>query len=171
VLPSGVMTGEQNEWCPSLYCRQPKENRPRVNIDILRNSIVLSLDLDLMSLDDVLLRYSQKAATLAALLDDIEFLSWSPSGGEVQENETFYKLPFDNVEVNPNILPVETRKDQTWIDQEPTWMRHIKLQIIPNGAKQISKTYHLTLSAGGYPEELDNEDEFGYVRIWHGHAR
>jgi hypothetical protein len=170
VLPSGVLIGGQIEWCPSVHCSQPQRNRPEVSIDIVKDSIVLSLYLGLTSLDDGLFRYSQKAATLAALSDDVEFISWSPSDGAVKEDETFYKLPFDDAKVNPNVVPVEFRKDQAWIGKKPMWMRRMKLQIIPNGAEQISKTYHLTLSAGGYPEELDNEDEFGYVRIWHGHA-
>jgi hypothetical protein len=50
--------------------------------------------------------------------------------------------------------------------------RHLRLQIIPNGIEQISKTYDLSLSSEGDIMEGSRGDEpRGYVRLWHGHAR
>jgi hypothetical protein len=161
---------------------------------------VLSIDLDVTSLDDSLLRYSLNSSRSAALPDEVELFSWCPSSDDKlpEDVEKALELPFDSVKVRESLVNLDQKrnsKNQTpdWLDtdgewesrnaawlrsnaawaaQMPPWMQRMRLQIIPNGIEQISKTYTLSLSSAGYPIEGSREDEpRGYVRIWHGSAQ
>jgi hypothetical protein len=182
LLPSGVLIGDEiqfrlsppgqsyelKETSRPAYQRE-KTIRPVIKLDVVSHSLVLTIELDQYSLDDSLLRYARNSSTTAALPDDVEFFSWSPSSdGEEGENGTPSMLPFDSLKVHEG---VQGWKKEVAI-QVPTWMRHMRLQIIPNGVEQIAKTYDLKLSShGDIMEGLLEDEPLGYVRLWHGHAR
>jgi hypothetical protein len=203
VLPSGIII--DNEINFHLSYEEPpfkreKRIRPTVRLEVAGNSLTLSIDLDVTSLDDSLFRYAQSSTRSAALPEEIEFFTWSPSSeAELSSDvEGALKLPFDSVRVRESVLSLYQGRNSPnqppdwldtddawmnrnsawlkssadWVTQAPSWMQRMQLRIIPNGIEQISKTYVLSLFSAGYPIEGSREDEpRGYVRIWRGHAR
>jgi hypothetical protein len=167
LLPSGVLIGDEIEFPrskPSHSYTREKTNRPAIKVDVVKDSLVLTIELTRLSLNDSLIRYAKNGGTTAALPDNVEFFSWSPSGEAA-------RLPFDPVEVNDGI-PGLDKQPKTVPSQIPSWFRRMRLQIIPNGIDEISKTYDLTFSSAGDIVEGSRDDDLrGYVRLWHGHAR
>jgi hypothetical protein len=177
LLPSGVLIGDEIQWHisyahPKFPYSRKKASRPRVSLQVVKDSVVLTVELDQLSLDDSLLRYGKNSSMTAALPDTVELFSWRPSS---DEKESVYgyptELPFDSMKVHDSVPALDLLKPEH-PSQIPIWKRHLRLQIIPNGVEQISKTYHLSLSSDGEIYEGPRDDDpRGYVRLWHGHAR
>lgn len=178
LLPSGVLIGDELEFFLSAYgppsrsYKRTKVIRPLIRVSVVKNSLVLTIELTRASLDDSLIRYAQNSFTTASLADTVELFSWSPSNdGQEGTYGNPDLLPFDPVEVHSGIPSLDLEKDAE-SSQVPARLRRMRLQIIPNGIEKISKTYDLTFSSAGDIMEGPRDDyPRGYVRLWHGHAR
>jgi hypothetical protein len=110
--------------------------------------VVLSINLDLFSIHDGLLRYSSNKNANASLADQVKLFVWSP-GDRVYGDQEYASLPFDSDRVHQSITDVLEENNQKWIRDEPPWLRQIRIQIIPNGVEQISRTFDVSLYSGG----------------------
>ncbi len=177
-LPSGTLIGDEIDWWPSwgvpqrLYERK-NALRPDVKIDVDGQSVILSININYTALDASLLRYARNSVLTAAFPDDIELFSWSPTKtGEASDSGELLLLPFDTVKVDDSVVQMAQRQDLELVKRAPSWFRKLRLEIIPNGIEQLSKSYDLSLTSD---EEIfvgDRGDEpRGYVRLWNGHSR
>jgi hypothetical protein len=174
-LPSGILIGEEIEWRRSYehldvpYLRL-KKRRPKVDLTVMGDALVLSVDLDLTSIDDGILRCSPNAAKTAALSDRIELFAWTPSNDD-NNAENVATLPLDANGIHDSIRDMDKWNHGPAAVGQPTWMRSVRVRIIPNDATQIAKDYVLSYSSEGSPVEGPRgDDETGYIRVWHGHA-
>jgi len=175
-LPSGVLIGDEIEfrlsWLkPSGSYKRTKAIRPPIKVEVVKNSLVLTIEITRLALDDSLIRYAQNSFTTAALPDTVGLFSWTPSS---DGHEGVYGnpqlLPFDPMEVHSGIPDLD-RQRRAKSSRPPVWLRRMRLRIIPNGIKEISKTYDLTFSAADdIMEGPRDDDPRGYVRLWHGRA-
>jgi hypothetical protein len=180
VLPSGILIGDEIENVGSPFgsnesaAARKYRNRPHVDISVEHNSVVLSLTLDLLSINDSILRFAGESARSAALSDDIEFFAWAPASplyADCPACNEYDVLPIAKKRVANTIREAVLRSHgEQFPSPKSPWLRNIKVEIIPNGVDLISKTYRLTpYAAGDTQEGPRGDDENGYVRLWHGH--
>jgi hypothetical protein len=178
-LPSGILIGRELEFQlgtekPERSYKRLKFIRPSVGISVEGEAVVLVIDTGLRALDDSMYRYSRNAAITAAISENVKVFSWSPSSpGTVLDkgDAGALQLPFDSNSVHESITAMDW-PDPKMIEAVPQLLRHMRLQIIPNGNGHLSRTYDLPLSSAGKPIEGSREDEpRGYLRIWHGQSK
>jgi hypothetical protein len=167
LLPSGISIGTDSP------VQRVKTREPEVHIGVVKNAIVLSVDLNVESLDDALLRYSSNLAMNGALPSDIGLFTWSPHHNPPMKDEGASQMPFDTHSFSTFLLnnvddphyEMPGGEMVRWMGRQPQSLRHMRLRIVPNNVEQISKTYDMVLFSEGMM------DIGGYVRTWHGHAQ
>lgn len=175
-LPSGIVLGGEDvgsslgiRYYPPDVLRE-KTHRPGIAVDVVADTVVLTLNITVASLNDTLLRYSASKIESAALADQVKFFIWSP----VDVESRMYRsstLPFDAKSVHGSILALDDeRASIERVNKLPKWIRHFRVEICPNNVGLILKTFALSIAAEGQAVGRDLADD-GNVRIWHSNAR
>jgi hypothetical protein len=173
LLPSGILVGDEIEWGPSAYKSSPSLRRsrfirPAVNIDTAGNSIILSVGLDPLSLEDALLRFAKRGNTTAFLPDDLLIFTWA---AQENEDEYYIRLPIDTISVHQSLLSFNFVMDTTFVKKALQSQIKMRLELIPNDVEQILRAYDINpWSDGEVYEGSIGDQPRGYVRFWHGHS-
>jgi hypothetical protein len=167
-LPSGISIDEYPEE------KREKQNKPKVDVSVIKDSVVIRFDLTSDAINDALLHYSSVNRINASLPSAPSLFIWTPFNpvDTVHYAEYALDLPFypGDAETFRDADTIDIRysgrdRSDTFAGKLP-WMDHMRLEITPNGVEEISKVYDLTpFSEGGL------KGVHGFARIWHGKER
>lgn len=169
-MPSGVLIGDEIDFSPAGLSPQErykrkKTNAPKTGFEISGDSLALTLELDHRSLNDAFIRYTRSRLS-ASLPEEILLFAWVPSEKGDRQADS---LPFDSKKLHESVLELRSSQDASEKEKRPDWLRHLHLEIVPNNAKFIGKSYDLTFSGGGdLIEGPRADDEVGFVQVWRG---